>query len=244
MDTQERKILYYLLLSALLLATLFFVFFRNLVKHYKRNQWLHRELSTIELETLEKERQRVKADLHDELAPLLASTGTLIANITAVQENDAALLSKASGHINTLIEKLRKISFDLLPTSLVNRGLINAVEELVTVMQLGTPISLFFSHHVSLRLPHQTASQLYRIISEALHNTIKHSAAENCNIHIETRKNLLILSITDDGKGFKNIVPGNGLNNIALRTELLKGKFFLNSAPGHGVNITIETLVT
>jgi signal transduction histidine kinase len=240
MDTHERKILYYLLLSALLLATLFFVFFRNLVKHYKRNQWLHMELTTIELETLEKERQRVKADLHDELAPLLASTGTLITNISAYQENDAALIAKASGNINALIEKLRKISFDLIPTSLVNRGLIDAVEELVSNLQLSTHVSLFFSHPVSLQLPQQTASQLYRIISEALQNTIKHAAAENCNIHIETNENLLTLSIIDDGTGFKNVVRGNGLNNIALRTELLKGKFFLESSPGQGVNITIE----
>lgn len=240
MDTQERKIFYYLLLSALLLATLFFVFFRNLVKHYKRNQWLHRELTTIELETLEKERQRVKADLHDELAPLLASTGKLIANITVVQQNDAALVTKASGNINILIEKLRKISFDLLPTSLVNRGLIDAVEELVNGLQLSTPVSLFFSHPDYLPLPQQTASQLYRIISEALHNTIKHSGADNCNIHIETQENILMLSIIDDGTGFKNVVRGNGLNNIALRTELLKGKFYLDSSPGEGVCITIE----
>ena len=240
MDTQEGKILYFFFLSAVLLAIILFVLFRNMIKHYKRMQHLHKELTTIEFETLEKERQRIKADLHDEFAPLLAATGQTISHITVNEERSTMLVNKAIANTDILLEKLRKISFDLIPTTLLNNGLFAAIDELLSNIQLTTNTSIYFTHPEVVDITAEKARHLYRIISEAMHNMVKHAGAEYCNIIIEQNGKKLRLNIVDDGAGFGNIKRGNGLNNIALRTELMKGKFFLNSEPGEGTNMFIE----
>jgi len=240
MDNQEAKILYYFFLSALLLGIMLYMLFRNMVKHYKRMQRLHKALTTIAFETLEKERQRIKADLHDELAPLLAATGNTILHIATTDERNNLLIQTAVKNTELLIDKLRKISFDLVPTSLMNSGLIAAVDELVNSLQLTTEISIYFSHSPMVAVQPDTARHVYRIVSEALHNSIQHSGAENCNVDLRTTGNWLKLTVVDDGVGLKHSRRGNGLNNMALRAELLNGKLFLNSKHGEGVDIQVE----
>jgi signal transduction histidine kinase len=245
MDTQERKILYYLLLSSLLLAVIFAVFLLNLARNYKRNQRLQREVTGIELNTLEKERSRIKADLHDEIAPLALTTQTLISNIVISRNQDRILAETALNNLRSLREKLQAIAFDLIPASLLRKGLIAAVDELIAQMQICTSCSLYFIHPPELPLYPDTQLHLYRIIKEALFNTIKYAEAWHCNVEIQVIRNKVQLSIIDDGKGFQlPLVARGGLNNIALRTELLKGKLYINSAPAHGTTITIHIPLT
>lgn len=240
MDATERKILYYLFVSAAILAVIFIVFFQNLLKNYLRNIRLQKRVAAIEMQTLEKERHRIKTDLHDDLAPLVATTKKIVTHLGTINNNDPQLTTVATTNLDTLLDKLRAISHNLVPTALQHKGLIAAVHELVHQMQLSTSCSLFFSHPPNLQLPAEIQLHLYRIIKESVYNCIKHAMAEHCNIVISTTAKKLHLLVQDDGKGMQlSLTHKSGLNNMAFRTDLLNGQFHIRTAPGQGTTINI-----
>jgi signal transduction histidine kinase len=84
---------------------------------------------------------------------------------------------------------------------------------------------------------------LYRIIQEAILNVNKYANAKNCIVEIQKKeKDILKLSIIDDGQGFdvKNIKGGIGLNNMKERANSLKGQFSITSKIGEGTKIEVE----
>ena len=78
-----------------------------------------------------------------------------------------------------------------------------------------------------------------------MNNIIKHAQAKQVVIELYRDENI-ILSISDDGKGFDTKIKRNGigLNNIQTRTELYTGSIAIQSEPGKGCKIKIEFPVT
>jgi signal transduction histidine kinase len=90
----------------------------------------------------------------------------------------------------------------------------------------------------------EIAIALYRIIQEALRNTAKHAHAKEARVTLTSARNILRLTIADDGIGF---VPkpskgkaGMGLASMRERVRLLRGKHSVESVPGEGTLITVE----
>lgn len=83
---------------------------------------------------------------------------------------------------------------------------------------------------------------VYRIIQEALQNTIKHAKAENVTLDFSTNEQELNVHIKDDGVGFnlKKSKKGIGLKNIKSRIEKLNGTVDISSAPNKGTQIHIK----
>ena len=83
------------------------------------------------------------------------------------------------------------------------------------------------------------------MVQEIITNAIKHSAANAMHIDIKSENEMLMINVSDDGKGFdtkKMLIEssGLGLKNILGRAYALKGKVFLESAPGKGTVYKIE----
>jgi signal transduction histidine kinase len=86
---------------------------------------------------------------------------------------------------------------------------------------------------------------IYRIIQEILHNTIKHAQASLLIIKIVAEGDRLLLMTADNGQGFDYFSkvkdnPGLGLRNLQSRTEVMGGEFTCQSEPGKGTSFTIE----
>ena len=83
---------------------------------------------------------------------------------------------------------------------------------------------------------------IYRIIQEALTNTIKHAEAKQTEITLNHKDGKVSLTIKDDGKGFDPKINkgGRGLKNIVTRSLWLKGNINIDSTPGRGTTITTE----
>jgi signal transduction histidine kinase len=95
-------------------------------------------------------------------------------------------------------------------------------------------------------LPKEAEINFYRIVQECLNNVLKHSRAGQASIQIRNSRDLLTLTVRDDGQGFAQesvqtgSVGGFGLTGISERAQLLGGKAVIRSAPGHGTTVTIE----
>ncbi len=83
---------------------------------------------------------------------------------------------------------------------------------------------------------------IYRIMQEAVNNAIKYAEASVIEVYIYSNKNLLKITIGDNGKGFDpaHIELGNGLNNIKKRAHDIQAKVRIESSPGHGTSIKFE----
>ena len=82
---------------------------------------------------------------------------------------------------------------------------------------------------------------IYRIIQEAINNSIKYANSKNINVNVSSKNNSLAIEIADDGQGFnqKDVELGNGINNMKKRSIELDAGFLLDSKEGSGTTIQL-----
>jgi signal transduction histidine kinase len=103
-----------------------------------------------------------------------------------------------------------------------------------------------------VKLPSIFAVTLYRVVQGALSNVVEHSRAKNVRLSLSARRGRLLMSISDDGRGFDvqkaSMDPHQafGLMTIRQRIELLGGKLRVDSRigatgrKGGGTRIEVE----
>jgi len=93
-------------------------------------------------------------------------------------------------------------------------------------------------------LPLEPESQLiaFRVMQEALQNSIRHAEAQRITLLAETGSQSILLRVSDNGRGFDtgtDLRQGIGLKNMRHRVHLLGGQIEWNSGPGQGTTVTI-----
>jgi signal transduction histidine kinase len=90
-------------------------------------------------------------------------------------------------------------------------------------------------------IPQAVDLSAYRIVEEALTNTLKHAGQVKATVSLDFQKDSLLLDILDTGKGVvgtQEISPrGKGLLGMRERVKLLKGEFWAGNSPGGGFHI-------
>ena len=245
MDATEKGYYDALLMVAVVVGIILLYFIITAVRYQRRSQRLHKERIKAEIETLENERRRIAADLHDELGPLLSAVKLGINNLDTRVAEDLRQIERSSQHIDSIIKKLREISNDLMPNTLLRKGLRAALEEFIENSRQAYRLPVKFICEQELQLDQNKEINLYRIVQEIMHNTIKHAKASMLIIKISTQDNRLFLMSADNGIGFDYISKnhdnlGLGLRNLQSRTEVMGGEFTCNAEPGKGTAYTIE----
>lgn len=184
----------------------------------ERNQ-LQSELLNAEIEIQERERTQISADLHDDLGPTLALVKLALSN---TKKMDIAF---ALNQIDFSIDKIRNISHELHPSVVSALGLKTALLNVIKRIEDTKDLKIDFTFSEEIAIPNETALQLYRIVSEALHNILKHAQANICNIVFEKTNNWLFITISDNGIGINSKLKnkGIGLKNIQSRVAFMKG---------------------
>jgi len=139
---------------------------------------------------------------------------------------------------------MREISFDLMPTSLIRKGLPAALNEFIEYCNKSNELGIRFQYE-EVKLSEQQAINLYRIIQEIIHNTIKHAKASEILIELRRDKGAIVLATRDNGIGFNydnrsKESTGQGLRNLLSRTEIIGGKMFFESGKGKGTTYIFE----
>ncbi len=211
------------------------------------------EATNALLKGQEIERIRLAKDIHDGVGPLLS---TIKLNLDSVKKDIIAEASpKTQKKIDQMEEliasvssDIRSISHDLMPSALVDFGLVKALENYCGKINNNTDLNVNF-HYQGLknRLDQNIELNLYRIIQELMNNSIKYAKAENISVHmIVTKDKTLLLTVEDDGLGFDTkklkrfSKEGIGLKNVQTRVEAMKGGVNLDTQIGKGVNWNIE----
>ena len=200
----------------------------------------------------EEERNRIAADLHDDVGPLLA-TARLYLNENLVNQEPAAQLQSifsAKQIIDDAIQLIRNISHSMMPPTLKNFGLESAMSDLFQKINgSGTLNASVRFHDYRTRLKLEQELLIFRVIQELVNNIIKHSNAGFIHLTQNANATHSYFRLHHDGQGIvqtefdrlNHVSTGLGLKNIASRIKVLNGRIFFEIDPSHTYfKVTLE----
>lgn len=240
----------------LLLAIAFILFFTFSQRKLQSEQLNAKEaelqhqqqllFSTIR--TQEAERKRIAKDLHDDIGSKLNviflhmnRIGRAAKELPPVKE----MVSQINDIVSQTIDTTRRISHDLLPPTLDNFGLAEAVNELCENYQKSEFVNIVLQvKQNDGRLGDKLAElNVFRIIQELISNSIKHGQAEQISILLWLSGEKIQLEYRDNGKGFDlsdfENRKGLGMKNIESRVKMIGGKMNIYSEVGEGILVKI-----
>jgi len=200
------------------------------------------------LESQENERKRVSKDLHDDVGIMLQALKNTV--LTIAKDSDEQDKKDIQDMVNEITESVRRISWDLMPSSLERFGLAEAVDELCSRLSHRNNTQVSFSQSgQGTPLDKQQDILLYRIVQEAITNALKHARASSIHVTFGWQSEQLLVEIADDGVGFElpqkeKRTPnqyGLGLYSMENRAALLHGMvaFDRNQPSGTKVQISL-----
>ncbi len=195
----------------------------------------------------EEERRRLRRDLHDGLGPTLAGmtmqVGAARARL-AEQGQVVEVLAGLEAGLQACVAEIRRLVEGLRPPVLDQLGLVGAIRHLVMAFNSGpghsTPTIGMTASDGLGELPAAVEVAAYRIVTEAVTNTVRHARASRCEVRL-TVQDRLILEISDDGVGLPGRHhPGVGLSSMRERAEELGGRFVIKPLAGGGTLMHAE----
>ncbi len=187
------------------------------------------------------ERNRLRRDLHDGLGPSLSGVGLSLRAIEdALNGGDVGLAgqlnSRTREEVQSAVGEVRRIIDDLRPAPLADGDLAGALRRQAAVSGATYAVHVAVSQNLP-HLPAEVETAAYRITQEALANAVKHAAASQVSIAVDTDAGALRVLVADDGRGMprtrRGEVPGGlGLTSMRHRAEMLGGTLTLSSDAG------------
>ncbi|MFE5845655.1 sensor histidine kinase [Streptomyces niveus] len=191
-------------------------------------------------DAFEAERRRIERDLHDGAqVQLVALTMTLgLAELELRESGSPAteLVSRARGEARLALTQLRDLVRGIYPQVLTDHGLDAAVAEIA----LRSPIPVDVDIDLPRRLPDAVETVAYFTVTEALTNAAKHSDATQLTVVGRLKRGTLTLVITDNGRGGAVPSAGAGLQGLADRVAILKGRLVVSSPVGGPTRVGVE----
>ncbi len=193
------------------------------------------------------ERQRLARELHDGLGQVMIALKLKLESIEISDEKDRKRFDDLKALTNKTIDDIRRMSNNLMPLGLKEFGIINALRKLCNETAESTSIVIDFEADSNINpkmLTNKCIMYLYRIAQEALTNSVKHAESSTISVKLEKKQNFYILTILDNGKGFKfgttHKYVGNGIYNMRERAYMLGGTFNVHSEIGKGTEVRVE----
>ena len=204
------------------------------------------QLSVVE------EWQRIGMDLHDGVIQSIYAVGLMLeyaraqlADGEVAQAQDR--LARAVDALNATIRDIRTYILDLRPRRFEGDNLIVALESLLSEFKANTLIAVNFTADAQAdrSLPSEARLALFHVAQEALSNSAKHSRASRVDIQLVNDAQAVVLSLTDNGRGFAPQQAegrlGHGLVNMRKRAQALGGQLSLRPADVGGTEVRVAS---
>jgi signal transduction histidine kinase len=254
-DVSQFALIFSLATVAMLVLAGFIILFvvyyqKKMVQEQLKRQQLELEyqhkMMQATLESEENERRRLAGDLHDSVGGMLS---TIRVGLTAIgkQLADPMLVEQSKKMLDETLTSVRRISLDLMPSTLEKFGLMPALKELCDRFEGASLIPVNFNEEGDVRsLGPSRELKIYRIVQEVINNAVKHAEATVINVTVSWGTRLQI-SVEDNGKGFdasirhRNNVGGSGLGlyNMENRARLLNANLQFDTHVRKGSKITL-----
>jgi signal transduction histidine kinase/ligand-binding sensor domain-containing protein len=208
------------------------------------------------IESQERERTRIAAELHDGLSQsLVIIKNRAVLSLTAPDDVERAFeqMEEISQAATEAMFEAKEIIYDLRPIQLDRFGLTKAIKAMLKKVGDAHELELTADiEQLDETLSKEAESNLYRILQEAINNVVRHSKATAAQVSLQRRSDFVTMTIQDNGTGFQtsetarkeqhneNQNGGFGLLGIVERARLLSGHAEIHSTLGSGTTITIS----
>jgi signal transduction histidine kinase len=215
---------------------------------YLRSQYEHE----IRQAARQEERARLARDLHDAVKQQLFVIQTAAATAQARFDNDANGAKTAVDQVRAAareaMTEMEAMLEQLQAAPLENAGLVASVRKQCDALGFRTGARVTFDVGT---LPADSAldpgsrQALFRVAQEALANVARHARARNISVSLTSIEGQLVLTVQDDGGGFKpeGQQRGMGMANIAARAAEVGGNFDVVSVPDRGTMVRFSVPV-
>lgn len=219
------------------LIVLTFISLTYLLYRYRLNQLLR----------IERIRNRIAQDLHDEIGSTLSSvslfSSILKKNLKDPDEKSVALLDKIASSTSETMESMNDMVWSIKADNDRFELVINRMRAFAVGLCEAKGVQLHFKEDnraVKLNLDMQTRKNLYLIFKEAINNSIKYSKAATLFVVIEANDDELHILIEDDGIGFDQKTAtndplnlgGNGVRGMKKRAMEIGAELIITSEKG------------
>lgn len=242
----------FLFVAGTLLLSLFAFFLVIYLQVQKRKQnrfriekeQLEQEVLRTGLEVKEQAINTMSRELHDNIGSRLNAVMRFLHVIQATEDRATIveLASESRGLLGEVIKDARNISHVLNSDFVMNHGLVEAVQKEVDFVNRSAGINASIEiegEYYNFNSGHELI--VFRMIQEAISNTIKYAKATILHIGMRYTDELFELKIIDNGIGFdtETTSAGIGLANMKNRARMLKADFALVSKPGQGTTLLL-----
>lgn len=215
--------------------------------YYRKREKYHKKIRGLEgAQQVRVEKERIAKELHDSLGSRLSTISLGLQRAAHETGNESLsvindLTDKAMNELRDSIWAMNKDFISLEELEQRINTLFWNYRKMNHPMELEMKMTGMIGAH---QLSPDAGAHLYRIIQEAVQNSIKHSGATRLEVSILKGQDFVKVSITDNGKGFQ--LPREksqdhfGLSNMQRRAEMIGATYHLKTTPGEGTVISIK----
>lgn len=240
LDPAVKKVILVVLLVALCFV-LFIILLVVIYKKRQRDMLMQARLKEAEanlktLQAVHDEKERISADIHDDMGSTISSIYLLSKLLRNPQTASAQYLQELEEQSNELRQKMKDIIWATSTDQDDLENLIHYIRDYVHKQLGNLPIN------INMHLPEQIQpiavkgelrKDIFMVVKEAINNMMKHADASSMTITVNYQTPLLHIHIQDNGIGLP-LHPdrGNGLKLMRRRLERHGGQLYLENQNG------------
>ena len=191
----------------------------------------HRRLQAEVVEIPQREQQRLGRELHDGLGQELTGMGllarSLAKRLAGASSREREMAEQLATGLEQALAEVRILARGLIPVQTDALGLVSALEELAARISEQSGITIELRHENPILISdNDTATHVYRIVQEAITNSIKHAQANRIVLILEADEHQAVIEVRDDGRGLPEdacVKAGLGLRTMFHRCQLFGG---------------------
>lgn len=230
----------------LLVSLAVIMIFGTVVRYISRRNLKEKLLLLEKEQAVEKERNRISRDMHDDLGSGLTKIAILsevVKKQLSEPEKARQQLENISQSSRELVDNLQDIIWVLNPKNDTLENLASYIREYA--LKFFEPFNiethfLYPEKFTYIKLSEEARRNIFLTVKETFNNICKHAWCNNVTVNIGVNNGRITMTIKDDGKGFDlnhTREFGNGLINMKNRIEQIGGKFEIHSETGMGTDI-------
>ena len=230
---------------------LYFVAFAGIISLIGFGIYRNRLLRLIELERV---RNRIATDLHDDIGASLSQISILseiLANDPQLQnEDERQSLAKIADTSREVTSSMSDIVWAINPNRDNVADLVQRMRHFASDILSAKDIDFAFFAPIAdenRKIDVDLRRQIYLVFKEAINNAAKHSKATEIEINFNETNGFYDLQIKDNGTGFETKngelnpnLGGNGLMSMRSRAEAVGGKLEIVSDVNTGTEIILK----
>lgn len=210
------------------------------------NRNLENYASSIEELAILKERNRISREIHDNVGHALSTTMIQLSAIERIANKEKSAIENIACNLREFVkdslDDVRKAIKELKPDEYNEVEAIFKIEELLKNFEKMTDIKIIY--RISKNrwlLNYKLSNVIYRIIQEALSNSLKHGKATEIRVIMNFSDEGLVLLIEDNGLGCDEVIyNGVGLKGIEERVREINGELEISTSKGSGFKIKLS----